>query len=211
MKKRSGFIKNIIMVVASALTLVAVSFAWFTTNFKTNLDQYKAVISGDSLSVEFYEMDESNVYQPLPGDIELENFTPGEFNKYKFVITTKTADKLKMSFKIEGIPEDIPEELADYVCIKYSAYSLKKRTSATGDVSYINGVLLASSGDNYVPLSELNDGTIFRALSLANYQKTTGDKFAIYYEIGLSEDAPASLGGLESSLGSISISAQRIG
>ncbi len=213
MKKHSGFIKNIIMVVASALTLVAVSFAWFTTNFQTNLDGYKASISGETLKVDFYQTDEKGKYQPLPGNIELTDFIPGEYNKYKFEVTTKTADKLKMSFSIDDLPADMPEKLRDNVRIKYSVYSLTKKTASNGTITYVNGTQLASSGGDYVPLTDIynNNGKIFSALSLADYQTTSADRFAIYYEIGLSEDAPAELGGLESSLGSISISAQRIG
>lgn len=212
MKKRSGLIKNVIMVVASALTLVAVSFAWFTTNFSTNLNEYKASISGETLKVDFYQADENGKYQPLPGNIELTDFVPGEYNKYKFEVTTKTADKLKMSFSIDDLPADMPEELRKSVCIKYSVYTLRKQVSASGVVSYTNSTQIAQS-KGYVPLTDIynNDGKIFSALSLANHQTTKADKFAIYYEIGLSEEAPASIGGIESSLGSINISGQRIG
>ncbi len=212
MKKRSGLIKNVIMVVASALTLVAVSFAWFTTNFSTNLNNYKASISGETLKIDFYQADEAGKYQPLSGNIELTDFVPGEYNKYKFEVTTKTADKLKMSFSIDDLPADMPAELMENVCIKYSVYKLRKQTSATGTVAYINSTLIAES-KGYVTLSELydKDGKIINSLSLANHQSTNADKFAIYYEIGLSEEAPASIGGLESSLGSINISGQRIG
>lgn len=120
MKKHAGLIKNLIMVVASALTLVAVSFAWFTSNFKTNLDQYKVAVEGNPIKVDFYQLDENNEYKPLAGNIELNDFVPGEYNQYKLLVTTKTSDKLKMSFSIDGIPADIPQELKDNVCIKYS-------------------------------------------------------------------------------------------
>lgn len=209
MKKQTGFYKNIIMVVASALTLVAVSFAWFTSNFSTTLDQYEAAISGDSLKVDYYQADESGNYKPLDGNIDLNDFVPGNYNKYKFAITTKTADKLKMSFRISGIPEDMPQILKESVQIKYSLYSQKKSTY-NGTVTYVDSVLIAQTED-YVPLSEISDGVIIDSLTLENYQKTSSDRFAIYYEIGLSESAPAEVSGLESDLGSIQISAQRIG
>lgn len=209
MKRHSSFIKNIIMVVASALTLVAVSFAWFTSNFSTNLDTYKAVVAGETLKVDFYQADESGVYQPLAGGIELNEFVPGNYNKYRFLATTKTADKLKMSFSITGLPEDMPQELRESVCIKYSVYSTTKKTLADGTVSYTDKTMIAQS-EQYVPLADLSEGTIFSSLLLGEYQKTASETFAIYYEIGLSEDAPATVSGLESSLGSIQISAQRI-
>ena len=209
MKKYSSLIKNLIMVVASALTLVAVSFAWFTSNFSTNLDQYEVAVSGDTIKVDYYQMDDAGAYQPLPGDIELNDFVPGKYNKYKFDITTKTSDKLNLKFEISGIPVDMPQELKDSVQIKYSIWSQKKQTTG-GTVAYVDSELISQSED-YVLLSKISDGVIINSLSLGNYQKTSSDRFAIYYEIGLSENAPPEVSGLESSLGSIEISAQRIG
>ena len=208
MKKYSSLIKNLIMVVASALTLVAVSFAWFTSSFSTNLDQYEVAVGGDTVKVDYYQMDDAGAYQPLPGDIELKDFVPGKFNKYKFDITTKTADKLNLKFEISGIPEDMPQELKDSVQIKYSVWSQKKQTT-DGTVSYVDSECI-SQPDNYASLSDINNGVIINSLSLGNYQTTASDRFAIYYEIGLSENAPSEISGLESSLGSIKISAQRI-
>lgn len=209
MKKYSSLIKNLIMVVASALTLVAVSFAWFTSSFSTNLDQYEVAVGGDTIKVDYYQMDDAGAYQPLPGDIELNDFVPGKYNKYKFDITTKTSDKLNLKFEISGIPVDMPQELKDSVQIKYSIWSQKKQTTG-GIVAYVDSELISQSED-YVLLSKISDGVIINSLSLGNYQKTSSDRFAIYYEIGLSENAPPEVSGLESSLGSIKISAQRIG
>lgn len=212
MKKHSGFIKNIIMVVASALTLVAVSFAWFTSNFSTNLDNYEAVVSGEALNIEFYQKDENSKYQPLTGDIELENFVPGESNQYKFLITTKTSDKLSFKFSIEGLSEEVPQEFKDYVYIKYVMYTTKVTKKTDGTVTYTDLILVSKSADGEeVPLSDLKNGVIINNLNLSNYQKTASDTFTIYYEIGLSKDAPSTLSGLESELGNIKISAQRVG
>lgn len=209
MKKYSSLIKNLIMVVASALTLVAVSFAWFTSSFSTNLDQYEVAVGGDTIKVDYYQMDDAGAYQPLPGDIELNDFVPGKYNKYKFDITTKTSDKLNLKFEISGIPVDMPQELKDSVQIKYSIWSQKKQTTG-GTVAYVDSELISQSED-YVLLSSISDGVIINSLSLGNHQTTSSDRFAIYYEIGLSENAPPEVSGLESSLGSIKISAQRIG
>lgn len=208
MKKYSSLIKNLIMVVASALTLVAVSFAWFTSSFSTNLEEYQVAVSGDTVKVDYYQLDDAGAYQPLSGDIELNDFVPGEFNKYKFDITTKTADKLNLKFEISGIPEEMSEALKNSVQIKYSVWSQKKQTTG-GTVSYVDSECI-SQPDNYASLSDINNGVIINSLSLGNYQTTASDRFAIYYEIGLSENAPPEISGLESSLGSIRISAQRI-
>lgn len=211
MKSKFQFIKNIILVVASALTLVAVTFAWFTSNFKTNIDQYEGAISGDAVIVEFYEqVGTENKYLPLSGDIELKDTIPGKYNSYKMLVTTKTADKLKLSFAIEGLPEDMSAELKKYVCISYTLYTTQVTEKADGSIAFTDKILLAKSS-GYVPLSELENGKIFTGVSLAEQQTKAGNTFSISYTIGLSEDAPVELSGVESSLGNIKISAQRIG
>lgn len=210
MKGKFHFYKNIILVVASALTLVAVTFAWFSTSFSTNVEQFEAVVSGDVIGVTYYQADENNNYQPLSGDIELNDFVAGNYNKYKMVVKTRTADKLQMSFSIDGLSTDVPQVLAESVCIKYVLYSTTKSTAPDGSVTYTDAVAISYS-NGYVPLSTLEDGKIFNNLSLSNYQTSASETFIIYYEIGLSETAPASLGGLESGLGSVRISAQRVG
>ena len=210
MKSKFQFIKNIILVVASALTLVAVTFAWFTSNFTTNIDQYEGAISGDAVIVDFYEQVGENKYLPLSGDIELKDIIPGKYNSYKMLVTTKTADKLKLSFAIEGLPEDMPAELKQYVCISYTLYTTKATVKADGSTSFSDRVLLSKSTGS-VSLSDLENGKLFTGVSLADQQTKAGNTFAISYTIGLSEGAPVELSGVESSLGNIKISAQRIG
>ena len=210
MLKRFQFYKNIILVVASALTLVAVTFAWFSTSYKNNLSAIQAEVGGDIVNVDFYQMDANGGYGELTGNIELKDFVPGNYNKYKMVVTTKTADPLSMNFGIVGLPEDMNADLKASVCIKYQLYSAAKQTAADGTVTYVDGTLVSES-NGYVPLSELDNGAIFNAISLENYQSSSADSFVIYYEIGLSENSSSAIEGLASSLGDIKISAQRIG
>ena len=210
MKSKFQFYKNIILVVASALTLVAVSFAWFSTSYKTALPPIEAAVDGDVIKVDFYQKDDTGAYQPLTGDIELDDFVAGSYNEYKFDITTKTADKISLGFAIENLPAYMPQELRDSVCIKYSLYSCVPSEAANGTVVY-NKDKLISESEGYIPLSEFENGTVFSAISLSNYQTASSDRFVIYYEIGLAEDSPSTISGLESSLGDVKISAQRIG
>ncbi len=211
MKRNFSFYKNIILVVASALTLVAVTFAWFSVSYTNNGPQIQASVSGDGalINVAFYQFDENDTEQVLQNNIVLNDFVAGEYNKYKLLITTKTADKLKMKFAIEGLPADINADLKSSVCIKYSLHSAVKNTAADGTVTYTADKEISVS-NGYVSLSELTDGVIFNELSLANYQSTAEDTFIIIYEIGLSETSPSSIEGLESSLGNIKVSAQRV-
>lgn len=210
MKSKFQLVKNIILVVASALTLVAVTFAWFTNSFSSNLSSFETAVGGDAIRVDYYQTDENNQYQPLEGDITLEDAVPGNYNKYKLVITTNTAEALKMSFGIDGLPEDIPQELKDFVCIKYAMYTTNESAGISETDSFTD-IPPVSESNGYIPLAELDNGNIFRNLLLSNYQQTDSDEFVIYYEIGLSEDAPVTVGGMESDLGSIKISAQRVG
>ncbi|MBR6531125.1 MAG: hypothetical protein IKT61_01320 [Clostridia bacterium] len=210
MLKKFQFYKNIILVVASALTLVAVTFAWFSSSYENNLSTIQAEVGGDIVNVDFYQMDANGDYGELTGNIELNDFIPGSYNKYKMVVTTKTADPLSMNFGIVGLPEDMNADLKASVCISYKLYSAAKQTAADGTVTYVDGTLVSES-NGYVPLSELDNGAIFNAISLENYQSSSADSFVIYYEIGLSENGSSAIEGLSSSLGDIKISAQRIG
>lgn len=210
MKSKFQFYKNIILVVASALTLVAVSFAWFSTSYQAKFDPIEASVSGDVIKVDFYQQDDAGAYQPLTGDIRLDEFVAGSYNKYKFDITTKTADKISLGFSIDNLPADMPQELRDSVCIKYGLYKCVPSEAANGTVVYNNDTMIFES-QGYIPLSEFENGTVFSAFSLSNYQTSSSDRFVIYYEIGLAEDSPSSISGLSSSLGDINLSAQRIG
>ncbi len=207
--KRFGFYKNIILVVASALTLVAVTFAWFSVSYVGNVPAIQASVAGELVKVDFFELNESNEYTALHGDIELKSMDAGSYKSYKLLITTNTADKMRLNLAITDLPTELPADLKNSVCIKYTLRTATKTTAADGTVSYVDGEVISES-NGYKPLSELTDGLIFNAISLSNYQSTSADNFVIYYEIGLSEDSPQSIGGLESSLGNVKVSAQRV-
>ncbi len=211
MKKNFQFYKNIILLVASALTLVAVTFAWFSVSYVNQASQIGASVLGDGalIDVNFYKQDENNEYLPLQDDIKLENFAAGSYNRYQILITTKTADKLQVKFSIEDLPQDISEDLLSSVCVKYSLYSTAEAAAPDGTVSYADGELISESND-YVPLSEIENGIIFDNISLKNYQADSEDVFILYYEIGLSENSPSTIEGVKSSLGRVNINAQRV-
>lgn len=202
MKKKFQFYKNIILVVASALTLIAVTFAWFSTSNLNAVSGFKHNIGADLIDVDFYEKSGS-VYEKLDGDISLEGAVSGTFSQYKMVVTTLTSDKLKLSFGIDDLPSNMNADLKNAVCIKYSLYSATKNKNGT----FTEGTLISSSNDAYVPLSELSDGVIINSLSLGQYQSTDMDYFVVYYEIGIAEGAN-NIQGQSSSLGSVRFSAQ---
>ena len=208
MKRNFQFYKNIILVVASALTLVAVTFAWFSTPSSNGVPGIKSLIGNELISVKFFESkDNGATYAKMDGDISLENAEPGQYAKYKMEVMTYTEAPIALSFAIDNLPADMPQELKDEVCIKYTLHRASKNQQGKIEVGQ---QISASTG--YIPLSELNNGAIFGSdsFSLGNYQTSKNDYFVIFYEIGVSDDATRS-GGLESSLGNIRLSAQAEG
>ena len=208
MKEKFQFYKNIILVVASALTLVVVTFAWFSTPSTSGLPSIKSLITDDLINVQFYQsLDNGATYQKMSNstDISIDGVA-GTYSKYRIIVRTSTANKMNISMGIEDIPSNMNEQLKEAVCIKYSLYSASKNKSG----AIVDGSLITSSTgtDGYVSLSELVDGTIFNNYSISDYQQNTNDYFVIYYEIGISENAPATIQNMKSDLGSISLSAQ---
>ena len=202
-KEKFQFIKNIILVVASALTLVAVTFAWFSTSHSNGVPLTINNVGNDVIDVTFYEK-VGTKFEKLTGDIALDSAVSGQFNQYKMVISTNTSDPVKLSVVITDLPQNMNDALKNAVCIKYSLYKAVKNTNGTVE----QGAFISGSNDSYVPLSTLADGVIFSGYSLKDYQQSKDDYFILNYEIGLSGDAGSSVQGLTSSLGNLSISAQ---
>lgn len=208
MKKEFAFIKNLILAVASALTLIAVSFAWFSNSSENFVPSIKGeVVSPTYASVAYYEADKNGNYSRLMGNIELKNWSSGSFKKYKMILTTATDEKLKLSMSINELPSNMNSDLKKSVQVKYNVYKATK-TMKNGVMTFNDGALLFSS--DYMSLADLSNGKIFDGRSLADSQTEKNDVYIIYYEIGLSADSPSSIEGLSSSLGTLQISVQPV-
>lgn len=204
MKRTFQFYKNIILVVASALTLVAVTFSWFSTSNGNNLSDFNHKIQDvPVIDTAFYEKDGTD-YIEMDGDIILDSVVSGQYNQYRLLVTTSTREPVKLSVAIDNLPENLDENLKQDVCIKYSLY----KTYQSEDGTYTDGEFITGSNDSYVPLAELADGVIFSGYSLKEYQESASDTFALYYEIGLSESAGAEVQGLSADLGNLRLNAQ---
>ena len=205
MKSKFQFYKNIILVVASALTLIAVTFAWFSTPKGSSLGAFSGNVAPSALvSVSFQQdINGSGNYTPLSGDIELDGVVAGQYNKYRIIVKTVTDAPLRISMSIDDLPSNLSADLKRSVNIKY----VLKRVTANPNGTYTDGATInASSG--YVNLNSLANGNVF-SISLKNYQTSSSDYFAIYYEIGLSESSPATIEGASTSLGNVNIVAQQ--
>ena len=193
---------------ASALTLIAVSFAWFSNSSENFVPSIKGeVVSPTYASVAYYEADNNGNYSRLTGNIELKNWSSGSFKKYKMILTTATDEKLKLSMSINELPSNMNSDLKKSVQVKYNVYKATK-TMKNGVMTFNDGALLFSS--DYMRLADLSNGKIFDGRSLADSQTEKNDVYIIYYEIGLSADSPSSIEGLSSSLGTLQISVQPV-
>lgn len=203
MKEKFQFYKNIILVVASALTLVAVTFAWFSTDKRNDVSSLQHVIGSELINVAFYEETTPNSYQKMSGDIELNEFVIGSHSKYKMAVTTYTDQPLSLTLAIDGL-SSVSSNFKNAIEVKYSLYKANK--NANGTFSETGSAIYQS--ENYVKLSELSStGNIFTRV-LNAYQSSSRDYFIIQYEIGISEDAPEEIEGMRSALGSVKVSAQ---
>lgn len=208
MKKRLGFYKNLILSVASALTLIAVSFAWFTNPSENMVPSIVGDVANPTYaSVLYFAQGDDGEYTRLSGDMELKDWTSGAFQKYKLVMTTSTDEPLKLGMSIKDLPSDMNSDLKNSVQVKYTVYKGIKTTS-NGTVSFTDGAMLF--GSEYIRLSECTDGVIFDGRSLQSYQTGKNDVFLIYYELGLAADSPSTIEGLSSSLGTLKISVQPV-
>lgn len=208
MKERFQFYKNIILVVASALTLVAVTFAWFSTPFASNVPSFKAEVDSELINVQFYEsLNNGTTYQKMDSSTDISvSGVAGTFEKYKFIVKTTSAEKMNLTMCIDDLPSEMNADLKDAVCIKYEMYTATKDSS--GNITQGSLITSSTGTDGYVSLSDITSGVIFNDYSIADYQQTKNDYFVIYYEIGISENASTSIQGLSSDLGSIRLSAQ---
>lgn len=208
MKKEFAFIKNLILAVASALTLIAVSFAWFSNPSENLVPSIQGdVVSPTYASVTYFVADSNGVYSRLTGDIALTNWTAGSYKKYKMILTTATEEKLKLSMSINNLPTNMNADLKNSVQVKYTVYKAVKKMQ-NGTMTFTDGALIF--GSDYMRLSELSNGKIFDGRSLADSQTERNDVYLIYYEIGLAPDSPSTISGLSSSLGTLKINVQPI-
>ncbi len=208
MKKKFAFIKNLILAVASALTLIAVSFAWFSNPSQNLVPSITGEVTSPTYaSVAYYVAGTNGTYSRLNGDIELTNWTSGSYKKYKMILTTATDEKLKLSMVINDLPAGMNVDLKKSVQVKYTVYKAVKKVQ-NGSVSFSDGTMLF--GSDYMSLSELSNGKIFDGRSLADSQTAKNDVFIIYYEIGLAADSPSTISGMSSSLGTLKINIQPV-
>lgn len=192
MEKKFVTIKNLILLIASALTLVAVSFAWFSLAQKNQVKKFDTDIVGSTIAVKYYESTNNGwSYKVLPGDINLNNMTDGSRKFYRMDVTTfDTPIKLIMSFDNLGSSN----QFAKYVYFDYELVcedtnqSLSKQTG--------------------LKMSDYTYTSVF-AHDLSALQAANHKKYSVYYQVYLVTGSESLSG--SGSLGDVKLLGQQVG
>ena len=166
MKKDFKTIKNFILLIASALTLVAVTFSWFSLSKRVSPGAIDSSVSGSTLAVKYYESkDSGKSYSPLTGDIIMNNMVEGQKAYYKMGVRTFKDKQIKLLMSFEGLSSS--NVTARYVYFDY------KLTTKNGDV--------ISSGTK-LKMSDYSSANVFAA-DVSVYQKNNINDFELYYDV----------------------------
>lgn len=198
MSKKFGFYKTIVLALASAVTLIAVSFAWFSTSNKMEIGAFSEYTLGDNvINVAFFK-DSGGTYVPTTDDFDVEFNPAGGASNYKIVVKKSGSGTINLNFSILEL-DTISADLKNNVYIDYSLVPLKNN----GNGSYTEQTPILTSYDSPVDnklLKEMNESIFSASLNSSDIRD-----YAIYYTIGLK--AGASIGAVnDASLGRISIS-----
>lgn len=192
MKNKFGTIKNIILLIASALTLVAVSFAWLSLSRRNVVSSVDTDVNGSTLAVKYYEStDGGSNYSLLSGNLEMNNMSEGSKRFYKMDVTTySTPIKLIMSF----------DNLSSSNTLAKSVYFDYKLVCNDN-----NQVLANRTG---LKMSDYASTSVF-SQDLSTMQGNGRRNYSIYYDVYLlSGSSPVSGSG---SLGEVKIIGQQVG
>lgn len=191
MKKDFKTIKNLILLIASALTLVAVTFAWYSISKNVGGFTINSNVSGSTIAVNYFEStDNGSTYKELKGDLDMNEMIDGKIAKYRMDIKTFNDFLVKIVMSFEGLTGS--NAAADHV---YFNYRLETKD---GDV--------LSHGEN-LKMSDYASNSVF-AQDVSLYQKNGTNDFKLYYELYLVTNGDDISG--KASLGEVKLAGQQI-
>lgn len=192
MKKDFKTIKNIILLIASALTLVAVTFSWFSLSKRAGNFTIASNVSGTTISVKYNESTDGTTYKELNGNLSMKNMYEGKTSHYRMDVRTFDDAPVKIIMSFDGLS-------ASNITANYVYFDYKVVCKATGEV--------LGSG------TELNMGdytsTNVFAIDVSSYQKNGKNEFYVYYDVYVRAES----GKIESgstSLGEVKLLGQQI-
>lgn len=193
MKNNFSAIKNLILVIASALTLVAVTFAWYAVTNQSALSVFTGKVNGSTLSVTYHESDDNGVtYRVLEDDLEMKNMVEGQKKMYRIDVKTFPDVPIKLVMSFENLVST--NDLLPYVYFDYK-------------------IVCQSSGEEIesktsLKMSEYTVSNVF-AKDISDFQNEGNNDFSIYYDVYVITGEDVVSGAAE--LGDVKIQGQQVG
>ncbi|MBQ8784215.1 MAG: hypothetical protein IJZ57_10655 [Clostridia bacterium] len=193
MKNNFSTVKNLILLIASALTLVAVTFAWYAVSNQGSLSVFTGKVDGSTLSVTYHESsDNGATYELLSGDLEMTNMVEGQKKMYKIDVKTFPDVPIKLVMAFENLVST--NDLLPYVYFDY-----KIVCNSTGD---------ELENQTGLKMSEYTVSNVF-AYDVSDLQNKGNNDYSIYYDVYVVTGEEAVSGSAE--LGYVKIQGQQVG
>lgn len=228
MNNRFQKVKNIIFLIASALALVAMTFAWFSVSNNNGLQSaIQKAVAGNLISAKFSEaaainasgeeletgktaLDLDYTFIGNSDDIKIDTMIPGQQKYYRSDFDITKGEKVSVALSFSNISTTITDELKNNLFVSYQIYKVT-RTKVSGGYTDTNNTLINSSSTD-VGLSSITAAnptlTIFTGVDLSSYYSADENTtFAVYYQIRLGSDYISSEAVSNLSLGTVKISA----
>ena len=182
MKKDFSTVKNIILLIASALTLVAVTFAWYAVNERGVLSILSNKVNGSTLSVVYNESDDGVTYKTLTSDLNMDNMYEGKTKYYRIDVKTFPDVPIKIIMSFDGLSAS--NTMLSYVYFDYKV------------VCNGNGEILAN--ETGLKMSNYISNNVF-AVDVSSLQVGGNNDYSVFYNVyvvtgGESVSGTASLG-----------------
>lgn len=192
MKKNFSTVKNFILLIASALTLVAVTFAWYAVTNQGAVQTFFGQVDGSTLSVVYNEsVDGGTTYEELTGDIEMENMVEGYKKMYRIDVTTFPDVPIKLVMAFDDLVST--NDLLPYVYFDYKIVC----NSTSAELESKTGLKMA----------DYTVSNVF-AFDLSSYQLDGNNDYSVYYDVYVITGDETVSGSAE--LGSVKIQGQQI-
>ena len=192
MKNNFSTVKNLILLIASALTLVAVTFAWYAVSNQGSLSIFTGKVDGSTLSVTYCESaDNGATYNALTGDLEMNNMVEGQKKMYRIDIKTFPDVPVKLVMSFDNLIST--NDLLPYVYFDY-----KIVCNATG---------AELDSRTALKMSEYTVSNVF-AQDVSAYQNEGNNDYSIYYDVYVITGEEIVSGSAE--LGEVKIQGQQV-
>ena len=192
MKNNFSTIKNLILLIASALTLVAVTFAWYAVSNQGSLSIFTGKVDGSTLSVTYCESaDNGATYNALTGDLEMNNMVEGQKKMYRIDVKTFPDVPVKLVMSFDNLIST--NDLLPYVYFDY-----KIVCNATG---------AELDSRTALKMSEYTVSNVF-AQDVSAYQNDGNNDYSIYYDVYVITGEEIVSGSAE--LGEVKIQGQQV-